>query len=141
MSENIASQIQHDGIIQKINEQSIDVSIISMAACTSCHAKGACSASDMKEKIVQVKPIEGQEYQIGEQVTITIKQSVGTWAVLFGYVFPLIVVVTALIILTNIIEDEGIAGLISIAVLIPYYAILYITRKKMADNFEFKILS
>jgi len=141
MSENIADQIHHDGIIQKINEHSMDVSIISMAACTSCHAKGACSASDMKEKIVLVKPVMGKEYHIGDQVTIAIKQSVGTWAVLFGYIFPLIVVVTALIILTNIMEDEGLAGLIAIFVLIPYYTILYFTRKKMADNFEFKILS
>lgn len=141
MSENIAEQIHHDGIIHKINEHSMEVSIISMAACTSCHAKGACSASDMKEKFVQVKPLIGKEYQIGDQVTIAIKQSVGTWAVLLGYVFPLIVVVTALIVLTNMMENEGVAGLIAISVLIPYYSILYVTRKKMADNFEFKILS
>lgn len=141
MSENTAYQIHHDGIIQKIDDNTIDVSIISMASCVSCHAKGACSASDMKEKIVQVKPLANRDYQVGDQVVIAIKQSVGTWAVLFGYVFPLIIVVLALIILTNIIQDEGIAGLISISILAPYYGILYLTRKKMADNFEFKLLS
>jgi len=141
MSENPIDQISHDGIIQKINEDSMDISIISMAACVSCHAKGACSASDMKEKIVPVKPIQGKDYHVGDQVTITIKQSVGTWAVLLGYVFPLIIVVASLIILSNIMNDEGIAGLISLLILAPYYLVLYVSRKKMADNFEFKLLN
>ncbi len=140
MSEKIGDQIQHDGMITQVDRDKLLVSIISMATCASCQVKGACSASDVKEKIVEVKPINNQEYKVGDKVVITIDQSVGTWAVLFGYVFPLILVVIALITLTNLIDDEGIAGLTSIALLAPYYGILYITRSRMANNFEFKLL-
>ncbi|NPD44981.1 MULTISPECIES: SoxR reducing system RseC family protein [unclassified Lentimicrobium] len=140
MSEKIGDQIQHDGIITLVEPDKLSVSIISMATCASCQVKGACSASDMKEKIVEVKPHTNQDYKVGDKVIIAIDQKVGTWAVLFGYVFPLIIVVVALIIFTNLIEDEGLAGLISIALLAPYYAILYFTRKRMANNFEFKLL-
>lgn len=140
MSEKIGDQIQHDGIITQIERDKLLVSIISMATCASCQVKGACSASDMKEKIVEVKPHSNQDYKVGDKVIIAIDQSVGTWAVLFGYVFPLIIVVIALIVFTNLMADEGIAGLISIALLAPYYGLLYITRKRMANNFEFKLL-
>lgn len=140
MSEKIGDQIQHDGIITLVEPDKLSVSIISMATCASCQVKGACSASDMKEKIVEVKPHANQDYKAGDKVIIAIDQKVGTWAVLFGYVFPLIIVVVALIIFTNLIADEGRAGLISIALLAPYYAILYFTRKRMANNFEFKLL-
>lgn len=140
MSEKIGDQITHDGIITQVNEDSLLITIISMATCASCHVKGACSASDVQEKIVQVKAHVDQEYAIGEKVTIAINQSVGTWAVLFGYVFPLIVVVMALIVFTSVMENEGIAGLLAIALLIPYYSILYFSRKKMSKNFEFKLL-
>ena len=140
MSEKIGDQIQHDGMITQVEKDKLLVSIISMATCASCQVKGACSASDVKEKIVEVKPYANQEYKIGDKVVIAIDQNVGAWAVLFGYVFPLIIVVVALIVFTNIIEDEGQAGLLSIALLAPYYAILYFTRKRMANNFEFKLL-
>lgn len=140
MAEAPYDKIQHDGIIQQINPDSIFVSIVSMATCASCQVKGACSASDMQEKIVEVKKEAGRNYEVGEKVTIMIDQSVGTWAVLLGYVFPLIVVVTALIILTSTMEDQGNAGLISIGLLIPYYTGLYISRKYTSSKFEFKLM-
>lgn len=139
MTENTANQITHSGLIKQVTENKIIVSIVSMASCASCQVKGACSASDMEEKIVEVKRLEGGKYQVGETVTIVINQSVGAWAVLFGYVFPLIVVVVALVIFTNLIESEGVAGLLAIGLLIPYYFGLYLSRKVMSDNFEFRL--
>jgi sigma-E factor negative regulatory protein RseC len=139
MSELSADTITHDGLIKHITDDKIVVSIISKASCVSCSVKGACSASDVEEKIVEVKKIPGREYQRGDMVTVVINQSVGVWAVLLGYVFPLIVVVVALIIFTNIMSDEGIAGLIAVGLLVPYYVGLYLSRKIMANNFEFKL--
>ena len=139
MTENTANQITHSGLIQQITEEKIIVSIVSMASCASCQVKGACSASDVEEKIVEVKKQEGKEYQVGEIVTIVINQSVGAWAVLFGYIFPLVVVVVALIIFTNLMESQGIAGLLAIGLLIPYYFGLYLSRKVMTDSFEFRL--
>lgn len=139
MAENIANQISHDGIIKQIDDQKIIVSIVSMASCASCQVKGVCSASDVEEKILEVKKKPGMEYKVGEFVTIVTNQNVGAWAVMFGYVFPLIVVVIALIVLTTVMEDEGVAGLIAILLLVPYYAGLYLSRQKMSDSFEFTL--
>ena len=139
MTNQTATQIQHQGIIKQMNDTTIFVSIVSASSCVSCQVKGACSASDMEEKIVPVKRIRNREYKIGEVVTVSINQSVGVWAVLLGYIFPLIVVVASLVVLTSIMEDQGNAGLISLGLLIPYYTILYLSRKIVDNNFEFKL--
>lgn len=139
MSNNTANQISHEGIIKHITDDKIIVSIVSMASCASCQVKGACSASDVEEKILEVKKLPGREYKINEMVTIVTSTSVGAWAVMFGYIFPLIVVVISLIVLTSYMENEGIAGIISLGLLIPYYLGLYFSRKQMTESFEFKL--
>lgn len=125
--------------MKQVNDSTIFVSIVSASGCVSCQIKGACSASDMEEKIVPVKKLKNGDYKVGEVVTISMNQSVGVWAVLLGYIFPLILVVTSLLILTSIMEDQGNAGIISLSLLIPYYITLYMSRKIMDNNFEFKI--
>ena len=139
MSDLPQDNITHEGIISHLTKDVIRVMIVSKASCASCQVKGACSASDVEEKIIEVKKIPDREYNRGDFVTVVIDRSVGLWAVMFGYVFPLIVIVIALIVLTNIMESEGVAGIIAISLLIPYYAGLYYSRKLMDNNFEFKL--
>ncbi len=43
-------EIEHKGIVQKVSERKITVGIINESACASCHAKGACTVADMKDK-------------------------------------------------------------------------------------------
>lgn len=139
MASQYPNNIEHEGIIKQISTNSVFVSLLSVSSCASCHVKGVCSASDMQEKIVEVKKKEGANYKVGEKVNISIHQSVGSWAVLLAYVFPLILVVSALIVLTSILEDQGNAGLISLGLLLPYYSLLYLLRKRTANKFEFKL--
>jgi sigma-E factor negative regulatory protein RseC len=36
-------------------------------------------------------------------------------------------------------DNEGFSGLLAIAVLLPYYVVLYLLRRKLQSVFEFKI--
>jgi hypothetical protein len=47
--------IEHSGIIENINGSNIRVQIIQESACSGCHAKGACSAADLKDKYIDVE--------------------------------------------------------------------------------------
>ena len=94
--------IEHKGIIQRITDKSIFVSIIAESACISCKAKGVCTTGDVEEKIIEViKPV--QDYSIGDHVTVQLKRSLGFRALFYGYILPFIVVLFALIILSAII--------------------------------------
>ena len=136
MSENFRS-IEHEGIVKSSDKKSVTVSIISLSACTGCHAEGICSLSGREEKTVEIPGI----YKVvpGESVTVLMKQSSGFAAVFLGYVLPLILVVVMLIILASISVPELTAGLGAIAILIPYYLALYFFRKRINRKFTFSL--
>ncbi len=137
MKENI----QHQGHISRIEGKSVFVTIISHSACASCTIKGVCNTGEMENKIIEVKNAETEKYQIGQQVNIYMAKSLGTKAVFLGYFFPFLVLLISLILLTYFLDSEGLAGLISLLILIPYYFVLYFFREKLGNTFEFRLQS
>jgi len=131
--------ITHPGYIRKVEGKKVEVVIISKSGCASCEINGSCSVSDMEEKIIDVDLNEGQIFKTGSQVTVEMKQSQGTWAVLLGYVFPFLVVLISMILLSYLDLDEGLTGVISLSLLIPYYSILYFSKDLIKKGFTYKI--
>ncbi len=131
--------IEHKGIIDNIDCDKIYVRILSQSACASCHARGSCPVSKLKEKIIEINKTKSNNYKIGEAVKVTMAKSLGTKAVLLAYFFPFIVLLLSLIILINFTGNQGLSGLISIGLLIPYYLILYFYRNKIKKTFKFQI--
>jgi sigma-E factor negative regulatory protein RseC len=130
--------ISHLGNIESIEEEVIMIRIVSTAACSSCSAKGACSASEIEEKIIEVARDKSKDYKVGQVVNIQMEESLGTRAVVLGYLIPLIVMVTSIAILVNFV-NEGMAAIIGVLSLIPYYLILYVTRQNQKNKFQFRI--
>jgi sigma-E factor negative regulatory protein RseC len=129
--------INHEGIVQKADDKAAIVTISAATACSGCHAEGSCTLSGKEEKIIEV----AGNYNVkpGDRVTILMKQSMGYAALFFGYLLPLISVIFTLVILISINLNELSAGLISLAMLIPYYFILYLFRKRINEKFTFML--
>ena len=132
------SSISHQGVIESVSTDAIKVRITNVSACASCHAKGACNASDEQEKIIDALP-NGKSYTPGETVTITSKESMGFKALFLGYVLPFLLVLITLIITTSLNIEESTAGLISLSTLIPYYGTLFLFKDKIKKSFVFEI--
>jgi len=132
--------IQHKGTIKKIDENSIWVEIIVQSACAGCHVKSVCTVADMKEKMIEVGKKGNETYNIGDEVTVSMASSKGTKALFLGYLLPFLILVFSLIILVEILNNEGLAGLLAISTLIPYYIILYFLRNRMKRTFEFRLV-
>ena len=131
--------IKHDGIIDSITGQTIRVKIISESACAQCHAKGACTMLDIKEKIVEVETEYPEKFTNGDKVIISMENSNGLKAVLWGYGIPFVVLLTTLIAVLQSTENELYAGLSSIAALTFYYLILFFFRDSLKTAFRFNI--
>ncbi len=131
--------IKHPGRVIKVDDSELHVQILSMSACASCHAKGYCSAGDMEHKIVDVKNVYEERYKPGDEVTLVLKRTKGSYAVFLGYILPFLVVLISLIVMTQTMDNEGLAGLLSIAFLVPYYTILFRFRHKIKEQFDFMI--
>ncbi len=132
------SEIRHKGFVKTVNSDKMIVTIVNQSACSTCHAKGACTVSDYQNKEIEINEFSGN-YQPGQEVTVVFKESKGFGALLWGYVLPFIVVLITLIVVLEITDDELKAGLISLAVLIPYYTTLYFLRHHLKKIFKFEV--
>ncbi|MEG1587319.1 MAG: SoxR reducing system RseC family protein [Bacteroidales bacterium] len=112
--------------------------IIQNSACSACHAKSACTASDSAEKIIEV-PYFSNDLQIGQQVTVVGSKTMGWKAVWYAFILPFLLLMAVLTVITETTGNELWAGLLALAVLVPYYLILYILRNKMKSNFTFTL--
>ncbi len=134
-----SNEIVHKGIIDSIDEGIVKVSIMAISACASCKAKGMCSTSEMQEKIIEIHNNNRTTYSIGEHVEVILHQGLGFKALFLGYIMPFIVLFLTLIITLSVSKSEGLAGLLSILILIPYYIILYRLKDKFKKTFSFTL--
>ena len=138
MSDTV-NEIAHPGIIMQISGPIAEVMILSKSACSSCQVKGACNMSEMEEKRVFVDLPADHDYKTGQQVNVIMRQSLGNLAVFLGYVLPFVILLLTLISLISIGIGEGIAGLISLFILVPYYFALHKSKEKLSRKFSFQI--
>lgn len=130
--------IDHEGIIASITGTTARVLINSQSACASCHAKGACSAADQQEKLLDV-PVGNADVHEGDRVRVLISRRMGLRAVAFGYIYPFLLVMVLLIALTTAGAGELRAGLISLISLLPYYLGVYLFRDRIGKRFSFSM--
>ncbi len=130
--------IEQKGIIEEIVNVTAKVHITSISACASCASKGACHAGETASKYVDVF-IGNSNFHKGEVVNISMKKTLGLKATLLAYILPFIVLLITLVILVETGVNEGIAGLISLIVLIPYFLVLYLYKNKLQKVFQFTL--
>ena len=130
--------IEHEGIVVSISDRKIIVKIMAQSACSGCHAKGACSAADLQDKLVDIIP-DGQPYQTGQRVIITGHQSLGFKAVLYAYVIPSILVIGALIGAYATTGNDIASAIISLICVALYYGVIYLFRNRLQKTFTFTI--
>lgn len=132
-------EISHKGVITSEDENGYQVTIISESACSACHAKGFCSMTDLKEKVIEIPKSGIVEHKTGDFVKVTMQQKMGTRAVIYGYFLPFILLITTLMIVADFTKNEGFAGLAAITILVPYYLGLYFFRNSLKKKFSFAI--
>lgn len=132
------SSVAHEGVIEKITSDTIVVRFVAHSACAACHVKGLCSVSESEEKIVEVRN-PGSGFSTGEVVEVLLAQTQGFKALVFGYVFPLLLVLLVLVISFAVSGREGLSALLSLGSLIPYYLGLWLFGKRISRSIEFRL--
>ncbi|MDY0077342.1 MAG: SoxR reducing system RseC family protein [Bacteroidales bacterium] len=136
---NTVNEIAHPGVIMQISGPMAEVMILSKSACSSCQVKGACNMSEMEEKRVFVTLPPEHTYKSGQQVNVVMRQALGNLAVFLGYILPFIILLITLISVITMGLGEGIAGIFSLLILVPYYFILHKSKEKLSRKFSFQI--
>lgn len=128
--------ISHEGRVVKAHKNKFKVKIISLSACSSCHAKGSCSAADMSEKYIDA--FSEENIKEGEKVNVIIEEKYGWIALMYGIIIPFLILVTLLFTLTSVGNSESLSALVSLLSLAPYYFLLYLLRGRFERKFIFR---
>jgi sigma-E factor negative regulatory protein RseC len=139
MHRNQYPEITHEGTVQAAAKDSVTILLSLKTGCSGCQERKACNLSDKDNKIVTIHG----HYNVspGDSVTVAMKQSMGYFALFLGYLLPLLLFIGILVFLVSLSVSELLAGLLSIAVLLPYYLILILFRKGINNKFSFTLKS
>jgi sigma-E factor negative regulatory protein RseC len=133
-----SNTIEHSGVVESIENNVVKVNILSASACSTCHLKGACGEAETANKTIEIFKPE-QKFSVGEQVNVLAEESLGFKALFYAYLLPFIIVISTLIITSFFTSREATIGLLSLIVLIPYYLILSIYKRKLKKIFTFTL--
>lgn len=130
-------EITHKGRIVAIDPEITTVEIVSEAACASCHAKGLCGLGEEKVKQVLVRTSAWNPHQVGDEVELVLRKSMGYKAVFIAYGMPLIVLFVTLMVLTQIGVGELYAGLGALGAVAICYLVIFLFRNKINKEYSF----
>ncbi|KAA6348441.1 hypothetical protein EZS27_004133 [termite gut metagenome] len=136
----MASTIEHQGVVESINETSLRIKVIQTSACVSCSAKEYCSSTDNKEQIIEINKPENSDYQTGDKVTVMVAASVGMKAVCISFIVPFFILVVSLFVFmfaTN--KDELLSVIFSFILLIFYYIVVWTKRDMLKKELSFTV--
>ena len=131
--------ISHEGIVTKITDDELEIKILAQSACATCHAKSACGMGEQAEKTLTVPRPKDKEFSLNQRVNVKMAIGQGNKAAILAYLIPIVLLLAVLFICLGLGMNEGLAALVSIVALIPYYIVLYLKRDKLKKQFEYTI--
>ena len=133
------NEIRHTGKVLEMTPDFTSVQIMVSSACSSCHAKGLCGMSEEEEKVIMVPTDPYAEYNVGDEVQVYTKMTMGLKAVWISYVIPLAVLMILILSLSPVIANELMLGLAALAGVALYYFGIWLFRDRLSDEFVFYI--
>lgn len=130
--------IKHLGIVENIQGSHLSVRIVQTSACAACSAKGHCTSADSKDKIIDIIDTAAS-WKVGDKVMVVGEMSMGMMAVVLAFVLPFVLLIVSLFLFMALMGNELSAALLSLAVLVPYYFILWLNKTRLKQKFSFTI--
>lgn len=132
--------VTHQGIIKKINTQTVEIEISLQSACANCATKKGCSLSESKQSSWEVPTPIPSIFTLNETVEVFVKQTTAFKAVCIAYVLSFFVLILSLCICIGIFHiEEGISALISLGFLGLYFCMMYWTRGQWENKFTLEV--
>jgi positive regulator of sigma E activity len=128
---------EHIGLVTDNQQGRLKISLTG-SGCSACH-KSLCMLGDSKAKEIEIR-VSKHELKIGDEVLVKINPSSGYKAVAFLYLLPFLLMLGSLIFFLDIGYSEGISGLTSLAMLIPYFGILYGFRNRLGSECKIQVV-
>ena len=131
------NNITHKAKVIEMTPDFTTVEILVNSACSECHAKGLCGMSETQEKVISLPTDPYASYNVGDEVVLCTKMSMGMKAVWISYVVPLIILMILILSLSEIFDSQLLCGLASLGGVAVYYFIIWLFRSRLQNEFGF----
>ena len=135
----MSEKVTHAGVVESIDEGRVRVRIVQTSACAACKVAGHCNAAEAKEKLVDVFTTENTRWKVGDTVTVAASRQMATQALLLAFGLPLLIMLVVLLLVLTLTGREGLAAVCGLAVLLPYYGVLWLFKNRLQQRLAFWI--
>ena len=129
--------LEHAGLVTDAQQGKVKIVLVG-SGCSACH-NSLCMLGDSKAKEVEVIS-KDLLFQSGDQVVVKINPASGYRAVLLLYVSPFLLMLLTLVFMAQSGYPEGLSGIASLLVLVPYFGTLYLLRKKLGSHCHIEVV-
>ena len=134
------NSIRHEGIVESVTDDSVRVKIVQTSACAGCKVASHCSTAEAKEKVIDVLGVsDTSRWKVGDSVVVTTQSTMAGKALMLGFGLPLMLMLVAFAVTRAAGGSEGLAALIMLGSLIPYYICIWACRKHISKSISFRI--
>ena len=134
----MSGQIDHIGLISAVDQNKIFVRLVDDPACHTCSMASLCHYNDEDRSLIEIDK-NNNKFHVGEEVMVRLKDSSGLLATFFAYLLPFILVVVTLGLFVYLGYSEAVAAIASLIVLVPYYLLVSMFRKKLRQHIQLQI--
>ena len=135
----MARLIEHSGVVDRVEGDTVRVKITSRSACGTCSARQACGLAEAQEKIVVVRTRRATEFTAGHEVMVGVRSNAGARAVLLAYVGALVALLLVLAATKLLGGSDGQAVVAALGGVSLYYAVLWCFRSRIEHTIQFTI--
>ena len=128
--------LEHAGLVTDAQQGRVKISLVG-SGCSACH-NSLCMLGDSKAKEVEV--LTNVLFQSGDEVVVKINPASGYRAVLLLYINPFLVMLLTLVLMMRFGFSEGLTGIASLLVLVPYFGTLYLLRKNLGSHCHMEVV-
>lgn len=128
------------GVVETVSPASVVVRLRRASACGGCSMSGHCNASECQETLVTVCCADAGSYAVGDSVVVSTTAASARLALLAGFGFPLVVLVTFFVLARYVWNcHDTVAAAIGLTGLAVYYILLYLCRGYVSQGVSFRI--
>lgn len=132
--------IEHEGVVERVEQNAVRVKITSRSACGACKARQACGMAEAQEKIIVVPTSRAADFRAGEEVLVGVRKQAGRIAVMLAYGGALVVLLAALILSIVVCgASDGVGLLAALGSVVVYYLLLWAFRRRIEHTIQFTI--
>ena len=131
------NEIVHTGVITAVAKNKVTLRL-SSAACDGCALRGACVPSARSKKGVDCETPDAENFIPGQTVEVVLMPAQAAGAAFWGYIAPLILVLTVLFTVSAF-GGETPAAVLSLGILPVYYLMLWLFRGRLKKALQIKI--